>query len=139
VLPARRLFVGHAELIAALDKMRDSYNVNGLGQIAAEATLDDLKFYRANFKKIISTRDWLSRELTKLGFRALPSATNFILAQPRCFPQRVAGKVARQKNSRALVQRAGGAGLFAHHHWHSSRGGHVGESGAEILSTPTRA
>ena len=35
-------FVGHPELIAALHKIRDSYNVNGLGQIAAEATLDDL-------------------------------------------------------------------------------------------------
>ena len=79
-------FVGHPELIAALDKIRDSYNVNGLGQIAAEATLDDLKFYRANFKKIIATREWLSRELTKLGFRVLPSQTNFILAKPPLFP-----------------------------------------------------
>ena len=32
-------FVGHADLIAALQKIRDSYNVNGLGQIAALATL----------------------------------------------------------------------------------------------------
>ncbi|HVU09570.1 MAG TPA: histidinol-phosphate transaminase [Verrucomicrobiae bacterium] len=79
-------FVGHAELIAALDKIRDSYNVNGLGQIAAEATLDDLKYYRANFKKIIATREWLSRELTKFGFRVLPSQTNFILVQPPKFP-----------------------------------------------------
>ena len=79
-------FVGHPELIAALDKIRDSYNVNGLGQIAAEATLDDLKFYRVNFKKIISTREWLGRELTRLGFQALPSQTNFILTKPPLFP-----------------------------------------------------
>ena len=79
-------FVGHAELIAALDKIRDSYNVNGLGQIAAEATLDDLNYYRANFKKIVATREWLGRELTKLGFRVLPSQTNFILAKPPLFP-----------------------------------------------------
>jgi len=79
-------FVGHPELIAALDKIRDSYNVNGLGQIAAVATLDDLKYYRANFKKIIATREWLSRELAKLGFRVFPSRANFILAQPPVFP-----------------------------------------------------
>ncbi len=78
-------FVGHRDLIAALHKIRDSYNVNGLGQIAAEATLDDLPYYRANFKKIIATREWLSRELTKLGFRVLPSRTNFILARPPRF------------------------------------------------------
>jgi histidinol-phosphate aminotransferase len=78
-------FVGHRDLIAALHKIRDSYNVNGLGQIAAEATLDDLPYYRANFKKIIATREWLSRELTKLGFRVLPSRTNFILVRPARF------------------------------------------------------
>jgi len=78
-------FVGHRDLIAALHKIRDSYNVNGLGQIAAEATLDDLPYYRANFKKIIATREWLGRELTKLGFRVLPSRTNFILVRPSRF------------------------------------------------------
>ncbi len=78
-------FVGHPELIAALHKIRDSYNVNGLGQIAAEVALGDLKYYRANFKKIITTREWLARELTKLGFRVFPSRTNFILARPPRF------------------------------------------------------
>jgi histidinol-phosphate aminotransferase len=78
-------FVGNAKLIEALHKIRDSYNVNGLGQIAAEATLRDLNFYRANFKRIIATREWLSRELTLLGFRVYPSQTNFILTAPPWF------------------------------------------------------
>lgn len=75
-------FVGQPELIAALHRIRDSYNVNGLGQIAAEATLQDLPYYRANFRGIIATRTWLSRELTKLGFRVFPSQTNFLLVKP---------------------------------------------------------
>ena len=79
-------FVGHPELVGALHKIRDSYNVNGLGQIAAEATLDDLAYYRANFRRIIATREWLSRELTKLGFRVLPSQANFILVKPPVLP-----------------------------------------------------
>jgi histidinol-phosphate aminotransferase len=78
--------VGHPDLIAALHKIRDSYNVNGLGQVAAEATLDDLKYYRANFQKIIATRDWLTRELTALEFRVLPSQANFLLTRPPGFP-----------------------------------------------------
>ena len=78
-------FVGNPELIAALHKIRDCYNVNGLGQIAAEATLGDLKYYRANFQKIISTREKLGRDLTRLGFRIFPSRTNFILAHPPRF------------------------------------------------------
>ena len=78
-------FVGHPDLIAGLDKIRDSYNVNGLGQLAAEATLADLKYYQANFKKVIATRDWLSRQLTELGFRVAPSQTNFIFVRPPDF------------------------------------------------------
>ena len=78
--------VGNPEFIAALDKIRDSYNVNGLGQIAAEATLDDLDYYRANFQKIIATREKVGRELAALGFRVLPSQANFILVRPPGFP-----------------------------------------------------
>jgi len=81
--------VGHPELIAALDKIRDSYNVNGLGQIAAEATLDHLDYYRANFQKIIATREALTRDLTALGFQVLPSQANFILVKPPLFPAEV--------------------------------------------------
>jgi histidinol-phosphate aminotransferase len=75
-------FVGATELIGALHKIRDSYNVNGLGQIAAEATLSDLPYYRANFKRIIATRERVIRELSGLGFAVFPSQTNFILVRP---------------------------------------------------------
>ena len=56
-----------------------------IGQVAALATLEDLPYYRANFRRIVATREWLSRELTRLGFRVLPSRTNFILARPPIF------------------------------------------------------
>jgi histidinol-phosphate aminotransferase len=78
--------VGHKDLIGALDKIRDSYNVNGLGQVAALATLKDLPYYRANFRKVITTRERLSGELGQLGFEVLSSQTNFILARPPRFP-----------------------------------------------------
>lgn len=77
--------VGSVELIEALHKTRDSYNVNGLGQIAAAATLDDLPYYRANFKKIVATRQRTTDELTSLGFFVFPSETNFLLVRPPVF------------------------------------------------------
>ena len=79
-------FVGHGALIEALDKIRDSYNVNGLGQVAALATLHDLPYYRANFRRIIATRQTLSGELSQLGFDVFPSQTNFILVRPPLHP-----------------------------------------------------
>jgi histidinol-phosphate aminotransferase len=75
-------FIGHPELIAALQKIRDSYNVNGLGQVAALSTLNDLSYYHQNFRKIIATREKLTRELADLEFQVFPSQTNFILARP---------------------------------------------------------
>jgi histidinol-phosphate aminotransferase len=80
--------VGHPELIAALDTIRDSYNVNGLGQIAAEATLGDLPYYRENFRRLIRTRTALTRDLTSLVFEVLPSQTNFLFARPPRFAAR---------------------------------------------------
>lgn len=74
--------VGHPDLIAALDKMRDSYNVNGLGQVAALATLDHLQYYRNNFDRMRKTRQRLTENLADLAFEVLPSQTNFILARP---------------------------------------------------------
>jgi histidinol-phosphate aminotransferase len=79
-------FVGHPELIAALHKARDSYNVNGLGQIAAEATLDNVNYYRKNFRRIRKTREHIVTEIAKLGFETVPSQTNFIFTRPPHFP-----------------------------------------------------
>ena len=74
--------VGRRELVEAMHKLRDSYNVNGLAQVAAVATLGCLGYYRQNFKRIIATRERTARELAALGFTVLPSQTNFLLVRP---------------------------------------------------------
>ena len=79
-------FVGSAVLIEAMHGIRDSYNVNGLGQVAACATLDNLPYYRRLFERIVATRERLRSELTGLGFQAPPSSTNFIFVQPPGIP-----------------------------------------------------
>ena len=78
-------FVGSVELISALDKIRDSYNVNGLGQLAAEATLKNMAYYRSNFRKIIKLREKVLLILARLGFESFPSQANFILTKPPRF------------------------------------------------------
>jgi histidinol-phosphate aminotransferase len=82
-------FAGNRGLIDALQKIRDSYNVNGLGQVAAVATLSDHAHYRRNFKKVIATRKRLSAALEKLGFTVQPSQTNFVFTRPPAFPAEV--------------------------------------------------
>ena len=75
-------FIGHPTLIAALDRIRDSYNTNGLGQAAALTTLSDLVYYQKQFARILELRSKTTVELAALGFDVLPSQTNFIFAKP---------------------------------------------------------
>ncbi len=78
--------VGHPELIGALAKLKDSYNVNGLGQVAALATLDNLPYYQKNFLLVCATRQRVASALSEMGFRVLPSQTNFLLVEPSGHP-----------------------------------------------------
>ena len=94
--------VGHAELVAALDKIRDSYNVNGLGQVAAVATLDHLPYYRRNFQRIIRTRNKVATALERLGFEIYPSQANFLLVRPPRLPAET--WLARLRDHRILVR-----------------------------------
>ncbi|RME94930.1 MAG: aminotransferase class I/II-fold pyridoxal phosphate-dependent enzyme, partial [Verrucomicrobia bacterium] len=79
-------FIGHPDLIDALHRIRDSYNVNGLGQIAAAATLDHLDYYRDNIDKIVALREAVALQLGDLGFEVFPSQTNFLCVRPPRFP-----------------------------------------------------
>lgn len=74
--------VGPEKLVSAIHKIRGSYNVNGLGQIAAEATLDNLDYYRENFARIKQTRDETIEWLRANGFEASQSQSNFVFAKP---------------------------------------------------------
>ena len=74
--------VGHAGLLAELMKVRDSYSVNGLGQVAALATLTDRRYYAATIKQIVTDREALAAQLSELGFTVLPSQTNFLFVEP---------------------------------------------------------
>jgi histidinol-phosphate aminotransferase len=95
-------FIGHPALIAALQKIRDSYNVNGLGQIAALATLSDLPYYRRNFNRILATRERLTGRLRQLGFDVLPSQANFIFVRPPRFSAEV--WLAKLREKKVLVR-----------------------------------
>ena len=90
--------MGSAKLISALDKIRDSYNVYGLGQVAALATLRDLPYYRTNFREIIRLREQVAAALASVGFAVLPSQTNFLLVKPPRLAARTWQRKLREHN-----------------------------------------
>ena len=74
--------IGHAALMAPMrEKTRDSYNVDGLAQVLAEAALTDTDYSTKNWARISHSRDALRIELQSRGFSVPQSHANFLLAQ----------------------------------------------------------
>jgi histidinol-phosphate aminotransferase len=73
------LAFGPRDVIAALMKLKDSYNLSSLQLAAGEAALDDMAHVRRNVRRIVRVRERLIRELVARGFLVLPSESNFVM------------------------------------------------------------
>ena len=71
--------VAQPSLIAAMEAVREPFNVNSLAQAAAAAALDDAAFLSRTRRMIAEGRRYLTRELDRLQLRYVPSVTNFLL------------------------------------------------------------
>ena len=74
--------VAQPDLIQDLDLVKDSYNVNRLSIAGAVAALEDSAHTRLIVQEIVRERDWLTAQLSGLGFEVEPSAANFVLCRP---------------------------------------------------------
>ena len=72
-----------AEIIAGMNKVRDSYNLDRLSIVAGTAALADLAWMKRNAARIQRSRQRLASGLKRLGYQVYPSHTNFILARQR--------------------------------------------------------
>ncbi len=76
------LAIARPEVVEALDKIRDHYNLDRLAQVAAVAALRDQEYFRECVGKIRATREWFSAGLRDLGYLVIPSEANFVFAAP---------------------------------------------------------
>ena len=76
------LAIARPEIIAALDKIRDHYNLDRLAQAACVAALKDQEYFGESLCKICETRQWFSSELKSIGYTVIPSQANFVFATP---------------------------------------------------------
>ena len=74
--------IGHADLIRALYKIKDSYNVNYITQEIARVALMDQETMKANVEAIKETRKLVSEKLFDFGFEVFESQTNFLWVKP---------------------------------------------------------
>jgi len=68
-------------LVAVMERVRESFNVNGPALAACEAVLDDAAHLQWSLECNAVERAWLSQALQQRGLRVFPSQTNFVLVE----------------------------------------------------------
>lgn len=100
--------LAHPDLIALMERVRESFNVNGLALSAAVAALADVEHLAWVKRRNREERDWLRDELLRRGRFVHPSQTNFLLVE---FGPRTS-EIEKALTSRGVVLRPmGGYGL----------------------------
>lgn len=76
--------VASAEIVAGLQRVKDSFNsypLDTLAQAGALAAIQDQSYFDAKRHAIMQSREKLTKDLQDLGFMVLPSKTNFVFAR----------------------------------------------------------
>ncbi|MBI1884440.1 MAG: histidinol-phosphate transaminase [Chlamydiae bacterium] len=73
--------IARPQVIETLMKLKDSYNVNRLSQVAGIAAIRDRGVMKRTVQQIIRDREFLIQHLERLDFSVIPSQTNFIFVK----------------------------------------------------------
>jgi histidinol-phosphate aminotransferase len=73
---------GHPDLLAALDTVKDSYNLDRLSIVAAKAAAEDRGHRDRMVSRVIADREWFAGELQALDFLVSPTSANFVFTHP---------------------------------------------------------
>lgn len=96
---------GNAELIEALNRVKDSFNSYPLDRLAlagAQAAYEDDDWFQDSRNGVIRERERVSECLQKLGFEVLPSRANFVFAR---HPQRAGVDLANGLREQGVIVR----------------------------------
>jgi len=71
--------IGPAAVLAEINRVREPFNVNMLGQVGAIAAIDDVEHIEASRRLNRAGFEQLQAGLARLGYDVVPSQTNFLL------------------------------------------------------------
>ena len=97
--------IGQPELLAGLERVKNSFNsypVDRLASAGAIAAMEDREGFERDRQRIMTSRTWVTEQLSALGFDVVTSAANFVFAR---HPQRDAGELALALRERAIIVR----------------------------------
>jgi len=93
--------LGHPALIEGLERVKNSFNSYPLDMVAIDAacaSLSDQDYFEATCQHIIDTREQSASALRSLGFKVLPSRTNFLFASHEQVPAQALMSYLRERN-----------------------------------------
>lgn len=73
--------IGSPEVIAALEKFRQPFNINALIQAGALAALDDIEHLQNTRRNNAEGLEYFTKELNELRLNFIPSSANFVLVE----------------------------------------------------------
>ena len=82
--------IAHPDIVSMAQRVRPLFNVNTLAQLGAMAALEDREFVSLSAQRNAKERRKFSTALEEIGWRVIPSETNFIFADTGTDAQSVA-------------------------------------------------
>ncbi|MDB6019190.1 MAG: histidinol-phosphate transaminase [Pedosphaera sp.] len=73
--------IGHPDLIAALEKVRQPFNINSIAQAGALAALDDVEHVHRTRVNNAQGMQFFEQNFQQMGFEFIRSAANFLLVR----------------------------------------------------------
>ena len=92
------------EIVDMVWRVRPLFNVNNLAQAGAMAALEDAEFVKTAAENNAAERLWLGGKLESIGWRIIPSQTNFVFVDTG----RDAATIADSARADGFIIRAGG-------------------------------
>ncbi len=89
--------IASSDLIDVLQKTRQPFNINGIGQVGALAALDDAAHQRKTKEVVDEGRAYLEAQFAEMNLRFVPGAANFVMVNvgdgPGVFKKLLAKKI----------------------------------------------
>ena len=93
--------MGNPKLIKALNDVKYSYNsytMNYPSIVLGVESIRDDEYFKETVSKIIETREWFEKELTRLGFTYPKSYSNFVFVSHKSVPAKEIFEAAKKKH-----------------------------------------
>ena len=103
--------LSHPDVADLLNRIRPPFNVNSLALLAAQTALVDTDYLDKSVTLNEEGKAYISKELTALGFKVIPSATNFLLVDMK---QDASGLNTQLLEAGVIVRPVGNYGLPNH-------------------------